>query len=128
MKQIEGSNKSEATSPTVSLESVLIKATIDAFEHRDVVIVDVSGTYLTALADLEDNGFVLNHYDPCVANKVVNSKQLTIMWNVDDLKLSHSDENEVTKAIDWLKSIYGEDMRVSRGNKYDYLGMDLIYD
>jgi hypothetical protein len=31
-KQREGSTKSDATSPTVALESVLITATIDAFE------------------------------------------------------------------------------------------------
>jgi len=33
-------------------------------------------------------GFVLNPYDPCVANKgVVKGKQLTIVWHVDDLKV-----------------------------------------
>jgi hypothetical protein len=40
-KQREGSTKSEATSPTVALDSVLITATIDAFEIRDVAIMDV---------------------------------------------------------------------------------------
>ena len=34
-------------------------------------------------------GFELNPYDPCVANKMVNSEQLTICWYVDDLKSSH---------------------------------------
>jgi hypothetical protein len=33
----------------------------------------------------------------------------------------------VTKTIEGLKSIYGHDMRLSRGNKHDYLGMDLDY-
>jgi hypothetical protein len=46
---------------------------------------------------------------------------------VDDLKLSHVDANVVDNTITWLKSIYGEDMRVSRGKKHDYLGMDLDY-
>jgi hypothetical protein len=32
----------------VALESVLITATVDAFEKREVAIVDVSGAYLTA--------------------------------------------------------------------------------
>jgi hypothetical protein len=41
--------------------------------------------------------------------------------------LSHEDENEVTKIIKWLKEIYGDDMRVSRGKKHDYLGMDLDF-
>jgi hypothetical protein len=45
----------------------------------------------------------------------------------DDLKLSHLDDNEVTKTIKWLKSIYGEDMHVSRVNKHDNLGVDLDF-
>jgi hypothetical protein len=52
-KQREGSTKSDATSPTVALESVLITATIDAFEKREVTIVDVHGAYLTADMDKE---------------------------------------------------------------------------
>jgi hypothetical protein len=52
-KQREVSNKADAKSTTVSLESVLITVTIDAFEHRDVVIVDVPGAYLTADMDEE---------------------------------------------------------------------------
>ena len=35
-------------------------------------------------------GFKLNPYDPCVANKIVHSKQLTIAWHVDDWKGSHN--------------------------------------
>ena len=34
-------------------------------------------------------GFEINPYDPCVANKMMNGKQQTIFWNVDDCKLSH---------------------------------------
>jgi hypothetical protein len=37
------------------------------------------------------------------------------------------DDEAVDDMISWLKSIYGEDMRVSRGKKHDYLGMDLEY-
>ena len=36
-------------------------------------------------------GFVINPYDSCVANKMVNGKQLTVVWHVDDLKISHVD-------------------------------------
>jgi hypothetical protein len=46
--QREGSTKSDAMSPTVGLEFVLIISTIKAFERRDVAIVDVSGAFLTA--------------------------------------------------------------------------------
>jgi hypothetical protein len=43
----------DATSPTVTLESVFITATIDAFEGRYVTIVDVPGAFLSADMDEE---------------------------------------------------------------------------
>ena len=33
---------------------------------------------------LEDFGFEVNPYDPCVANKMVNSSQMTVTWHMDD--------------------------------------------
>jgi hypothetical protein len=50
-----------------------------------------------------------------------------MVWYVDDIKMSHEDEKEVMKMITWLKSIYGEDMRVSRSKVHDYLGMTLDF-
>ena len=79
-------------------------------------------------------GFVFNPYDWCVTNKMVNGKQLTIVWHVDDLKSSHVDKNVVTKIISKLKKQYGKDaygndypLTVCRGKKHDYLGMTLNY-
>jgi hypothetical protein len=66
--------------------------------------------YLKLVEYLESDGFKVNPYNPCVATKIVNDKQFKITWQVDDLKLSHVDENEVTKTIEWLKIIYGQDM------------------
>jgi hypothetical protein len=43
----------DATSPTVALESVPIIATIDAYEGRDVAVVDVPGAFLSADMDEE---------------------------------------------------------------------------
>jgi hypothetical protein len=60
-------------------------------------------------------------------NNFVNEKQFTITWHVDTLKLSHSSEDEVTKTIEWLKSIYGRDMQISSGKKHDYLRIDLNF-
>jgi hypothetical protein len=83
--------------------------------------------YLKFFRDIESQGFTLNPYDPCVANKVINGKQFTVAWHVDDIKMSHVDEKEVSKLITWLKSVYDEDMRVSRGKVHDYLGMTLNF-
>ena len=36
-------------------------------------------------------GFVPNKYDDCVVNKVINGSQMTVVWHMDDLKVSHVD-------------------------------------
>jgi len=38
---------------------------------------------------LVDMGFKLNPYDPCVANSQVKGKQCTVVWYVDNNKISH---------------------------------------
>ena len=55
--------------------------------------------------DLEAKGFKVNPYDPCVANKMINGSQFTVVWHVDDLKLSHKDPKVVTKMIRYLKGL-----------------------
>jgi hypothetical protein len=72
---------------------------------------------------LESNGFVINPYDPCVANKVVNRTQMTICWHVDDLKVSHVDPGEVKIFGDWLSVTYGVTVATHRGKVHHYLGM-----
>jgi hypothetical protein len=42
--------------------------------------------YLKLVEDLKADGFTMNEYDPCVANKMVNGTQMTVCWHVDDLK------------------------------------------
>ena len=46
---------------------------------------------------LKDMGFVLNPYDECVANKMVNGSQCTIAWHVDDNNISHVDSEVVSQ-------------------------------
>ena len=38
---------------------------------------------------IEEMGFVINLYDPCVTNKMVNYLQMSIVWHTDKLKVSH---------------------------------------
>ena len=68
-------------------------------------------------------GFKINAYDPCIANKIVNGKQFTICWYVDDLKLSHTDPSEVSKMLDILEGHFGK-MNITRGPSHTYLGID----
>jgi hypothetical protein len=80
-------------------------------------------------SDLEGYGFQVNPYDPCVANKMVNGKQLTVTWHVDDLKASHMMKLVIDQFIEWIKATYGKigEVKVSRGTVHDYLGMKLDY-
>jgi hypothetical protein len=45
--------------------------------------------YIKFVKSLMDIGFIINPYDPCVANKIIKGKQMTICFHVDDCKLSH---------------------------------------
>ena len=189
-RTFEGYQKSDGTAPTVSTDSVLITAALEAAERRDVATLDIPGAFLNTDLDdeetimllrghmvelmvqvdpkmyrkhvitsskgepllyvklskaiygllrsallfyrklrgeLEAYDFVINPYDPCVANKMVNGKQMTVVWHVDDLKVSHVDKAEVTKFVAHLVGIYGPKMTVNRGTVHDYLGMDLDY-
>jgi hypothetical protein len=79
--------------------------------------------YRKLVADLESSGFVINPYDPCVANKVINGKQMTVFWHVDDLKVSQLEPDEVTKFGNWLSKTYGVSVATHQGKIHDYLGM-----
>ena len=74
-------------------------------------------------------GFEINPYDWCVANKQENGKQITIVWHVDDLKISHVDPEVNTKYVKALEEQYGKEapLTITRGKIHDYLGMKLDY-
>jgi len=46
-----------------------------------------------------DWGYKLNEYDKCIMNKTINGKQCTIIWHVDDLKISHVNCTIVERII-----------------------------
>ena len=81
--------------------------------------------------DLESFGFVVNPYDPCVANKTVQGKQHTLVWHVDDLKSSHQDSKVNDDFYKWLEHMYGDSemgkVKAVRGKIHDYLAMVLDY-
>ena len=75
---------------------------------------------------LKDMGFVFNPYDECVANKMVNGKQCTITWHVDDNKISHVDSKVMSQVIKDIKKKFGE-MTVTRGKEHVFLRMDITF-
>lgn len=56
-----------------------------------------------------------------------NGKQMTIIWHVDDLMISHVDLFQITKITMYLLSIYGESLTVHWRNVHDYPGIDLDF-
>ena len=56
---------------------------------------------------LKQWGFEVNPYDWCVMNKTIDGTQCTILWHVDDLKISHVKPNVVTKVIKQLEAEFG---------------------
>ena len=70
-------------------------------------------------------GFTPNKYDDYVVNKTINGHQMTVVWHVDDLKVSHADVKEVDKFIQQMEETFGMDapLSVSHGKTHDYLGM-----
>jgi Reverse transcriptase (RNA-dependent DNA polymerase) len=75
---------------------------------------------------LKQHGFTINPYDFCVANATIEGTQCTIVWYVDDTKISHVKPSVVTQVIDMLESHFGK-MTVSRGAQHEFLGMHLNY-
>jgi len=51
-------------------------------------------------------GFVMNPFDPCVWNKEVNGKQLTICFHGDDCKISHVYSKLLDQTINCLCEEY----------------------
>ena len=39
--------------------------------------------------DPEEEGFIVNSCDPCMVHEMIGGKQLTMVWHVDDVKVSH---------------------------------------
>ena len=76
-----------------------------------------------------DWGFVPNRYDSCVVNKMVDGKQLTVAWHVDDLKVSHVAESALDEFIAMMGKEFGTSvpLSVSRGPVQEYLGMTMDF-
>ena len=74
-------------------------------------------------------GFKINPYDPCVANKMVNSEQLTVCWHVDNLKSTHINPKVNNEFLQWIKDRFGQlsEVKMTQGLLHNYIGMILDY-
>jgi hypothetical protein len=83
--------------------------------------------YRKLVSELKMMGFMINPYNPCVANKFANGSQMTLRWHVDNLKISHKNMVNIMVFIQKLKQIYGDNLAESTGKKHDYLRMILDF-
>ena len=68
-------------------------------------------------------------YKQYVANKIINDQQCTIIWHVNDLKISHVDRNRVEDIIKDLNKKFGKEspLTTTRGKVLEYLGLTINY-
>ena len=76
-------------------------------------------------SDLEENGYIFNNYDLCVANKTIRGNQMTVRFHVDDCMSSHVEKKANDELLEWLNDMYGKhgEVKAVRGTVHDYLGM-----
>jgi hypothetical protein len=124
----------------VKLDPKLYRKYVQTHNGKEVLYVELKkalyGTLKAALlfwkklsAQLKEWGFEINPYDWCVANKMMNGRQCTVLWHVDDLKISHVVPNTVTEVIQLLEEELGKEAPLTkmRGEVHDYLGMTLDF-
>jgi hypothetical protein len=64
--------------------------------------------YRKLCKELEECGFIVNPYNPCVANMTTKcGKQLAVIWHVDNLMSLRKNDFELTKFSCYLGRIYG---------------------
>jgi hypothetical protein len=79
------------------------------------------------MGELHKTGSEINPYDPCVAIKTVNGSQMTIRWHVDDLMISHTNQDDGMEVMHNINDIYGENLAEKVETMHDYLGMMFNY-
>ena len=75
---------------------------------------------------LRDLGFTLNPYGPCVANSMTKGSQCTIVWYVDDNKISHKDPTLVHDLVQCIETKFST-MTKTQGDEHEFLGMKLHF-
>jgi hypothetical protein len=74
-------------------------------------------------------GFEFNPYDKCVVNKVIDGRQCTIIWHVDDLMLKHVSQEVLDQIVSDLSKKFGKEdtLSIHIGKIHDYLGMNFDF-
>jgi hypothetical protein len=79
--------------------------------------------YCKFTRSLKNQGYLMNPYDPCVWKKMVEKKQITICFHVNDCKVLHELAQVIDKAIKWLRQDYESIFKDSSGAMVVHLGL-----
>ena len=72
------------------------------------------------------NGFELYPVDKCMANKIIDDKQCTIGFYVDDNMISHVKTSVVNDTLKLIGG-YFPGLQIQRGRKLDFLGLEVEF-
>ena len=64
--------------------------------------------YKMLVKDLYSERFILNPYEPCVENRMVNGHHMKVAWHVDKSQVLQKYTFEITMLSAYLESVYGE--------------------
>ena len=73
---------------------------------------------LEVAKQLIDDGFLIDNYNLCVANKLVEGNQMNITWHADNLNISHNNPNRVTNILTHIEKLCSDKCPVSQGKKH----------
>ena len=79
---------------------------------------------------LKEHGFTASSYDPCVVvNEVINGRQCIVAWHIDDLKMSHMEQQVLEELLNELNTKLGKEkpITVTLGKIHEYLTMTIDY-
>ena len=82
--------------------------------------------YNSYVSVLKDIGFKLNPYDRCVANCIIENKQCTISWYVDDNLATHDSQEVLDSIVDKIEQKF-PGLTITRGNEHTFIGMKLRF-
>ena len=97
----------------------------------------VYGTLLGAIVfyeklavQLHKWGYIMNPYNACTFNKMVNGKQIRVQFFVDNLHISCENMDTIDGLIKDLNQKFKtnfQELAVTKGKVHDYLGINIDY-
>jgi hypothetical protein len=74
---------------------------------------------------LQEWRFKINSYDSCIYNKQIDEYQCTVVWHIDNLKISHVENKVVSNIVSQLEEAFAKEspLTTTSGREHEYLGM-----